>query len=459
MAHIRKYDAGFSRRTFLANTGKGLLRAGVLCSAWSAFGRTGSASNAYPDELLSIGEYTRGKLSPGGEISAGNVEQYKELLNPILFKQIKEMGRRLRVTEATSDLYRLSPHEYIEATLRHAGQATFDKVGNVVMPDGRPWVGGIPFPEPKTGLELFASHTLSWGRHDVSFYATQQYDLNGEGELKYEYTSCWAEMLANGRVVVDVRPSNGEVSNKLRYQSVFFLEPADSNGVAYLSIWPYDQSKFPDLYGYLPAFKRVRRFPTNQRFEPLVAGSQLYLSDAWGAGDPYLTWGNYRIVDRGPMLAAVSGNWNSQSDNWQKTTHGGASGNLFWDTTVELVPEVIVVEAEPVKFPRAPVSKKRVWFDARTSLPLAMISYDRQGQPFRYFDGAYSIYEDSNGRVLDGKHPYWSWTSLHAFNIQTGYMSRIEQVKEVKGGHRMRVNDPEVYSKYLTVSALQRLGG
>lgn len=459
MANIRKYDASFSRRVFLSNTGKALLRAGVLCSAWSAFSRTGSASSAYPDELLSIDQYTKGKLSPGYIISEANVDQFKELLNPVLFEQIKEMGRKLKVIESTNDLHRLCPYDFVEATLRNAGQAAFDKNGNVVMPDGKPWVGGIPFPEPNSGKELFASHTLSWGRHDVSFYATKQYDLNSKGDVKYEYTSCWAEMQANSRVAIEAGLSDKERQGLLRYQSVFFLEPSDSKGISYLNIWPYDQSSFPDLYGYLPAFKRVRRYPTNQRFEPLVAGSQLYLSDAWGAGDPYLTWGNYRIVDRKPMLAAVSGNWNSQSQNWQHATHGGASGNLFWDTTVELVPEVIVVEAEPVKFPRAPVSKKRVWFDARTSLPLAMISYDRQGNPFRYFDGAYSVYENVHGKVLDGLHPYWSWTHLHAFNIQTGYVTRIEQVDEVRGGHKMKVNDPNVYSQYLTIPALRRLGG
>ena len=71
-----------------------------------------------------------------------------------------------------------------------------------------------------------------------------------------------------------------------------------SSTLYYFNIWAYDQNLFPELYGYLPAFKRVRRFPTNQRFEPLNPGSELYLSDAWAAGDPFLTWGNYKIVSR-----------------------------------------------------------------------------------------------------------------------------------------------------------------
>lgn len=73
MATIRRFDRDHTRRTFLANTAKGLLRAGVLGSAWSAFARTGSVGSAYPDELNSIEEYTRGRLKPGDTITRDNV--------------------------------------------------------------------------------------------------------------------------------------------------------------------------------------------------------------------------------------------------------------------------------------------------------------------------------------------------------------------------------------------------
>src|SRR3546814_4589852 len=73
--------------------------------------------------------------------------------------------------------------------------------------------------------------------------------------------------------------------DKLRFQSIFFATPDSAKGTSFLKVWPYDQHSFPDLYGYVPAFKRIRQFPTDQRFEPLIPGSTLYLSDAWTAGD------------------------------------------------------------------------------------------------------------------------------------------------------------------------------
>lgn len=456
--HIRRFTHGYSRRLFLSRLAAGIVSLGVTAPLWKTVAAHGDASKAYPEELLSIEGYTKGAISTGGRIDAGNVDLVKELLDPIRYRQIKEMGRVLEVVAPTTDVMALSPWEYVEATLSNKGKARFDKTGNVVTLDGDPWIGGNPFPDPRSALEIFAALTLSWGRHDVSVYATREYDLGPEGTVDYTYESIWAELAPVARIVVDPKPYWPEFKDKLRFQSVAFTYPNEEKGTSFLNIWPYDQNEFPELYGYLPAFKRIRRFPTNQRFEPLIAGSTMYLSDAWAAGDPLLTWGNYRLVHQGPALAALAGGWEARHPNWEHKTHGGPNGVSFWDTKVQLVPEALVVEAEPVKFARAPVGKKRVWFDARTMLPFVMVSFDRKGQVFRSFDGAFSLYERGGEAVMDGAHPYWSWTHVHAHNIQTNRITRLEQVQRITGGHTMMVNDQSAFDRYLTTNALRRLG-
>lgn len=451
-------ELGGERRRFLDATLRCAVGAGLLMPLWDAIAATGDVGGAYPDELLSIEGYTKGRIRTGDEITAANVEQVRDLLEPIKYAQVATMGRRLRVVATTTDVTRLSPREYLEATLRNRGLARFDAKGNVVTADGKPWIGGNPFPDPQNAVEFFAGLTLSWGRHDASFYATKEYDLSPEGDVLFEYESGWAELSPVARIRLEPKPYWPGREDKLRYQSVFFAAPESVRGTSFLNIWAYDQTKLPELYGYLPTFKRIRQFPSDQRFEPLIPGSTLYLSDAWAAGDPLLTWGNYRIVGRGPLLAAVSGGWNSDHPNWEHRTHGGPKGKTFWDTDVELVPEAVAVEAEPVKFPRAPVSKKRVWFDTRTLLPIGMVSYDRRGVPYRSFDGAYALYQAAGKSVMDGAHPYWSWAHVHAFDIQTGRMSRLEQVRTIAGGHATSVNDAGIYDKYLTTAALMRLG-
>ena len=457
--HIKRYDRGYSRRKFLTDAALGTLSTGVLMPLSKAIAATGDVVKAYPEELLSIEAYTKGKLKSGDVIDASNVEIVKQLLDPVRYQQILKNGRQLKLRKTTTDIMRLSPWAYIEATIKNAGKAGFDAKGNVVnQADGKPWIGGNPFPDPKTAIELFAAQTLSWGRHDASFYAFSEYDVGPTGSVEFNYSGGWAEMSPVARVSMEPRPYWPDHEDKLRYQSVFFLTPQSSRGTSFLNIWDYDHSTFPLLYGYVPEFRRIRQFPTDQRFEPLVPGSCMYLSDAWAAGDPLYTWGNYKIVGRGPFLAGLSGNWNPDAPNWEHGTHGGAKGQTFWNCEVELVPEAIIVEAEPVKFPRAPVSKKRVWFDARNQIVVGMLTYDRRGQPYRSFDGAYTLYESNGKSVMDGAHPYWSWTHVTSSDIQTGRVTRLEQVQALEGRYKSGANDPDIYKKYLTQGALMKLG-
>lgn len=455
---LMRFDRHYSRRRFLEQASIGVLVTGVLAPLAEVLANTGSIEKVYPDELLSIEMHTRGRIKTGDEITAANVDAVKNLLTPIVYAQVAGMGRRLKIVPTTLDIMKLSPWEYLQATFSNRGKARFDDKGNVVAPDGRPWIGGNPFPDPQSALELFASLTLNWGRHDASFYTIREYDLSETGDIQFQYDLGWAELTPVARTVMEPRPYWPGHEDRLRYQCVFFTAPNSVRGTSYLNIWAYDQHTFPELYGFVPEFKRIRQFPTDQRFEPLVPGSSLYLSDAWAAGDPLYTWGNYRIVGRGPLLAAVSGGWNSEHPNWEHGVHGGPKGKTFWNTAVELVPEVIVAEAEPVMFPRAPVGKKRVYFDARTQLPLGMVSYDRRGEVFRSFDGAYALYEDGSKRVMDGAHPLWSWGHVHAFDLQTQRMTRMEQVRTIAGGHVSKANDPAIYDNYLTRAAMMRLG-
>lgn len=455
--YLQQWSSRMKRRDFLRYGGR-FSGAGVLASLWPTIASTGEVTKAYPDELLSIEAYTRGKIKEGDYITADNVSLVKDLLDPAKYKQVVELGRKLKVVPTTTDWMKMGPWEYQEATLSNQGKAMFDKRGNVVNQDGKPWIGGHPFPYGQTALELFAGLTLSWGRHDANVYAMKEYDLNPDGVMDYNYDLVWAEMSPVGRTVLDPKPYWTRHMDKLRFNTVVYTSPDSERGSSYLSVWNYDQNKFPELYGYVPYFRRIRQFPTNQRFEPLVPGSALYLSDAWAAGDPLHTWGNYKVVGRQAMLAGVSDGWNPHHENWEHGVHGGPKGESFFDSVVEMIPEVIVCEAEPTGFKRAPISKKRVWFDVRNQMPIAMVTYDRAGKPFRSFDGCYCMFEKDGHKVMDGSHPYWSWAYFHAYEFQTGRLTRVEHVKELKGGHKSSVNDNSVYRKYLTHTALSRLG-
>ncbi len=457
---IRKYDFDYGRRALLQKAAIGAA-AGVLMPLWKAIANAADVAKVYPEELLHIEAYTKGKIKPGDVVTADNVDAVKDLLDPVAYQQVKTMGRRINIVESTTDVTKMFPHDYLEATVRNQGRAILGPDGNVWdKAEGQPWIGGNPFPDMQNGLQATANLTLSWGRYDMSRYAVRDWDVSPGGDVVYQYDFYWIELNTTARVDGKVWDGKKEL---LRYQTVFFTAPDDTAGTSFLNVWPYDQREFPSLKGYLPAFRRVRDFPTNQRFELIVPGTTLFLSDVWAAGDPMLTWGNHRIVERKPMLGVVSGRnfFGGYNDNWEKPVHGGPKGHTFLDTWMELVPEVLVVDSEPVGYPRAPVSKKRVWIDARNGMYVAYNTYDRRGEIWKSFEPHYAQYSNDKTTIKDHNgHPVWSWTSIMSHDIQANRMSQICQVREVRGGYQSARGEgtTELYDKFLTTQAIQRLG-
>jgi hypothetical protein len=457
---IRKYDIDYGRRTLLRNAALGL-GAGVLLPLNKLFAAGADLAKAYPDELLDIGMYTKGKLKAGDMITADNVDVVKDLLDPVTYDQIKNVGRKIKIRATTTDLNKMFPHEFHTATQRNLAAGTtakWDANGNVVTADGKPWVGGLPFPDAKAGDEVQANLAMSWGRGDYCQYAIKDTVFNPDGRKAYDYDIVWAELQIqarmDGRVFRDMK-------DLLRLQTVLFTATQDVAGSSFLSTWYYDQSKFPELYGYLPQFRRVRQFPTNQRFEPLIPGVTWFLSDAWAAGDPMRTWGDYKIIERKPQLTPVNTNFVS-GNNWMSATHGGPNGDMWFDTEYELSPEVILLESKPTQYPRAPVGRRVAYVDARNQVAYGGIRYDRADKPWLNFEAGFAQYVDGSNVIKgpDGKTPAWSWTYVISYDVQSRRMDRIRHVAECAGGYKSELgsDNDNAYSRFFTQQALQRLG-
>lgn len=158
--HIKKYDFNYSRRRFMENVALGA-GAGVLAPLWPTIAKSAdNISKAYPDELLHIEAYTKGKVKPGDFVSAENVEVVKDLLDPILYKQIKEMGRKIKIKATTTDVTKMFNHTYLDLTIKNAGRAKFDGSGNLWTDgkEGSIWIGGLPFPDQKTAERMQCQH-------------------------------------------------------------------------------------------------------------------------------------------------------------------------------------------------------------------------------------------------------------------------------------------------------------
>ncbi len=457
---LLNYTEGWTRRHFLEQTAKGIMAAGVIAPLWEVIGNTGSCEAAYPPELLSIEAYTKGKLKIGQELNADNVDVVKDIIDPGAYWSIKNDKRVITLGPTVTRLDWLTPKEFVEATLRNRGKHKIFPDGNVYTLDHKPWIGGNPFPEPKTPQECVMSNTLSWGKHDSFMGAVKDWDTNADGDVEYTYEDFYVEYQTVGRLVNDPKPYLPGHESELRYYPSFISSPEDMRGTSFLQIWEYDQRKFPQFYGYTPLLKRTRTFPVDQRFEPQLPGETWFTSEAWMAGDPLLTWGDLKIVGKGPLLTSISGNSRLDRPNWELEWCGGKTGKKYFKSTFSLVPECYIVEMSPTHYPRSPYSKKRIWYDARTLNPLTMITYDRQGKMWQQWEGGFDYYQKKPGyQWVDGlPDEFWEWVYVHALDLQSGRMTHFQVVREVFGGYKTGVNQNRFFDEYCSMDSLRRLG-
>ena len=458
--HLVKYGEGWTRRHFLDQLGKGIFAAGVLSPLMDVIGRNGNCDAAYPPELLSIDAYTKGKLKAGDVLNAENVDVVKDVLDPAAYWQIKHDGRLVDLAPTESNMTRMMPMPYLQATLSNKSKHKIFPDGNVYTLEGEPWIGGNPFPQPQSAAEVLWANTLSWGKHDTQAHPVLEFDTDADGNVLYEYASYGVEWQTVGRLTLDPHPYMSGRKSQLRIGASTMVAPGDVNGTGFLQVWAYDQHKLPGFYAFLPDTKRVRTYPVDQRFEPLFPGNTAFVTEIYMAGDPLLTWGNFKLVGKGPLLAGPSHNSDLDQPNWIHKTCGGKSGVKYWRTRMELIPEMYVVDMEPTSYPRAPIGKKRIWFDARTMYPATMISYDRQGKIWKQFEGGGDYYERKPGmKWIEGTPDHFvSWSHVHAHDLQSNRMSRSYYAQTVPGGYYATVDDPSLFNNFCTMEALERLG-
>ncbi len=460
--HIRKFDFEYSRRMFMEKTALGVGGAGLLTALWPEILRAGDASGAYPDEVLDIEAFTKGQVKIGDTIDADNVFLVQDIIDPITYQEVLQDRRTFFIQPTINEVETMYPPFFLDATLRNQGQAKFDADGNVYTQDGQPWIGGLPFPEVNNADEAIANITLSWGRHDSAMYAIPAVTVNPEGVVQFEYDWIWAEQQCTGLV----HPNAGGPylpghEDKTRMQCIWFTHTNDVKGHAFLSHWHYDQREMPSLWGYLPNLKRVRRFPANQRFEPYMPGMNLFLSDAWSSGDPMLTWGNWKIIHRGPFLGSTHSQWLPNNDNWMPPLVGGNEGVSYYNVGKSLIPEVIVFEGEPVGFPNAPVSKRRIFLDVRNMAPMQSITFDRNGEVWKGLEGGGGQrLADGHEMLTSDGRPEWTWCWAISHDVQKNNVTRFHHGKTCRGnwGSALDPQDVNLIDEYMTQQALRRLG-
>ncbi|AOK36995.1 DUF1329 domain-containing protein [Burkholderia cenocepacia] len=303
-------------------------------------------------------------------IDAANVDKYADKLSPgqvALIKQKK--GYRMDVYPSHRECQlpdaaeQNSKANLTAAKLGPAG----DTLASAVLP-------GVPFPQPKNGVEAMLNYEMRY---------------RGEGVD-------WAQMVTT----VSPRPGSSEWIDAIGPQTLYFPSaklgkfspqdvdqlsaavyfqmnsPAALAGQAFVQRQYFDKAS--ETYYYFPGQRRVRRMPAYTHDAPLIGFENQYLIDEGNMINGSLDRFNWKLVGKKEMIVPYNafGMYRFKSKLHDVATPDGvAAANRRYETH-----RVWVVEAALKPSARHVASKKVFYLDEDSWLALVGEDYDAQGK-------------------------------------------------------------------------------
>jgi len=402
----------WTRRDFLKAAGS-WAGAGLLQPVLPLIGAGKSIAAAYPEEVLSIEKYTKGRVKPGMVISKDNVELVKDIAPEGLIVELQR-GGQIKIGETALRPEAVEPGFWVEATLRNKGQAVLDKQGQLWTKDGKPWIGGAPFPEAKSALEAIWNYKFNPRRYDDVIGISKVASVDTNGNVLRRDGAMFIQIQTVGRLVVDPKPVLSKYKDEI-HRTLF-----------------------------------SRRVPSTQRFESASPYSIYYTTDLDLQNDPVLTW-SWSLAGRKPMLGPSPTNRGARIKGATKDDF------VFPDTeekfprsTWELRPEVLLVDGVP-HLPGANYTKKRMYIDGIYQRAQVADIWDAAGKLWKFivfFTGDTGVPDNAGGTARD-------LTGLIFADLQRDYHNNVS-VYNHEGDIDFKVNSDLKIEDWITQSAMLR---
>jgi hypothetical protein len=333
------------------------------------------------------------KVPVGTVIDKRNVDAVKGLLAPALELLVRKYALKLKVSSYTHYHPSLA---YIKATHDNLGKTKVRDVGSEYRKSGwSGYIAGLPFPKPKSGLQVAANFLGAYGGDDADRY----YDVTWISANKgMENTEYWHWMSLRGAHRTDLSPIPSIPSyakDRLAGASVTIaLEPYDKQGFGALYFGSLDPI---DLTGhvYVPSMRRILRMAFGTRGDTWNATDFLYedVGGYLGAAE----WMNWKILERKTMLLPLISGVPLTKD--VKAIYDVESWP-HWNPKANWQPRpVYVVEATP-KIPDYPYTRMLLLIDAETCAIAYKEAFDKKGQLWKIIFGGANRSPDPNTRPL-----------------------------------------------------------
>ena len=336
-------------------------------------------------------------------VSAGNMNQYANKLTEGHKKLLQTYRNTFKMIVYPTHRSGAAPQRIYDATKRIATTAELAKGGNGVINAGE----GVPFPIPKSGVEVFWNHVLRY-RGDVIVRNIGQAPVTAGGDftmVKFHDETMVAYSLAGAK--------SENLNNIIAYFIQETTAPARLAGEILLVHETLDQSvENRKAWVYNPGQRRVRRAPNVAFDNPGTNSDNLRTSDQFdmynGSPERY----DWTLVGKKEML--VPYNSYKLHQNTLKYTDILKKNHINPELARYELHRVWVVDSKLKAGQSHLYSRRTLYVDEDSWQILAVDCYDSRGTLFRVQEGHVinfydvpaiwtaleTVYDLSNGRYL-----------------------------------------------------------
>jgi len=338
-------------------------------------------------ELPDYQKYT-GPIKPGVVITKANWDTYlpelKKLLPPSklqwMSKGINEGLVTMPIVETT---YVPQTKGMMEATRKYAGTARVGADNQLLN-----WTAGFPFPDPKNARELawncYPTINRSHAHDDIQFI--KWFGLFQGSKYEKHFVWNYYDRKYKGRT--DIAPLGDMAIFKEKdiivKQAMVIVEPNEVKGFIQFRVRYWDIDKPDEVYGYIPALRRLRRLTGSDCTDPML-GSDVAYDDFEVWRQKFDSKMTLRVLEYRDFL--VPKTYVGKKDHYYDYKKTGPFFQVEWELRPQWVLEIMINN------PNYLYSKRVVYFDG---VPL-----DKGGCYMIYWGEQY----DQKGRLWKANGP------------------------------------------------------
>jgi hypothetical protein len=336
-------------------------------------------------------------------ITAKNMDQYADKLTEGVKAWMKRFPDSYRLDVYPTHRTAVYPQYVYEATFKNATRAKLNADGNGF----KDALNGIPFPIPKSGIEVL------WN-HETGFQGSSSHNMNRD----FIVSPAGKPLLVSESLSDSEYPYYHKGMTEEKYQKdwdaaynfslVFFTAPASSVGEMIRDMEPTDYSISQRvIYEYLVGQRRVRRAPSLAYDSPNPMNSGYGNNDeaTMFFGEPNLY--NWKLIGKKELYIPYNDNrMENTKDSEVFSPHHVNPDKVRWE-----LHRVWVVDMTLVPGKRHVIPHRVIYFDEDSWHAVASDSYDSQGKLWKI---------GIDYPVLDPRVPLLFFTTDTYYNMQTG---------------------------------------